>query len=99
MAIMVQYLDRSYGFEENRVLDELIVHKRIIAFRRASGWAEIGRDPVRDPCAVKEFDGVERRGQAGAINCLTCAHFVDSACRQNNCPARTTSQAKSGENR
>ena len=99
MAIMVQYQDKSYGFEETVVLDDLIAHKRIIAFRRASGWAEIGRDPIRVKGAVTEFAGVERRGRAGAMNCLTCAHFVESACKLNKCPARVSSQSKSGESK
>ena len=72
MAIMVQYPDTSYGFEENRLLDELILHKRIVAFRRAGGWVDISRDPIRGSGFVGAYCGVERRRQA-ADGCISAS--------------------------
>ena len=97
MAIMVQYKDKSYGYEENRALDSLIDQDRIIAFRRSMGWAEIGIDPIRKSGAQQEFEGSDRRAMGSAKNCLTCSDFVDSGCRASGCPTRTSWQTKEVE--
>ena len=46
MAIMVQYKDNSFGNVRNEALDSLIDSSNIVAFRRKSGWVEIGSDAV-----------------------------------------------------
>lgn len=97
MAIMVQYNNRSFGYVAYRELDEMIDKGVIIAFRRESGWAEIGRDPIRQASVPQAFEGPDRRAATGKRSCLTCVHFVDSACRSVDCTARTSSQAKEVE--
>ncbi len=61
MAILVQYKDKTFDAVPNKVLDDLIAADKIIAFRRSTGWAEIGRDPVRGQNARRGYDGPERR--------------------------------------
>ncbi len=94
MAIMVQYTDRSFDFVPNDTLDDLIMAGCIIAFRRASGWAEIGRDPFREKRPQKKYKGLERRASAVKMNCLTCNDFVASICRTGKCPTRVSMKRK-----
>jgi hypothetical protein len=61
MAILVQYRDETFDAVPNKVLDDLIAADKIIAFRRSSGWAEIGRDPIRGQGTSREYEGPERR--------------------------------------
>ncbi len=67
MAILVQYKDKTFDAVPNKVLDDLIASEKIIAFRRSSGWAEIGRDPLRGQGARREYEGPERRIAPGII--------------------------------
>lgn len=94
MAIMVQYKDKSFGYVQNGTLDTLIDADRIIAFRRASGWAEIGVDSLRGARAASDYDGPERRVVEAKKSCLTCIDFVDTYCRTTACSARTSLQGK-----
>jgi len=94
MAIMVQYKDNSFGNVRNEALDGLIDGNTIVAFRRKSGWVEVGRDPVRGGGVPREFVGEERRSVAMNKTCLTCADFVDSLCRTNSCSSRVSLQGK-----
>ncbi len=93
MAIMVEYSDRSFDFVPNHALDGLINAGCIIAFRRADGWAEIGRDPLRAK-ESKKFRGTERRAPAVKMNCLTCYDFVGTICRTGKCPTRISMKEK-----
>lgn len=63
MAILVQFRDNTYDFVLNNELDELIIAKEIVAFRRSSGWVDISKDPVRNSASGKPYIGVERRFQ------------------------------------
>src|SRR6266702_8829617 len=96
MAIMVQYKDNhnSFGYVSKDALDSLIDGNTIVAFRRKSGWVEVGRDPVRGGGVPREFVGEERRSVAMNKTCLTCADFVDSLCRTNSCSTRVSLQGK-----
>jgi len=67
MAILVQYKDKTFDAIPNKVLDDLIASEKIIAFRRSSGWAEIGRDPLRGQGLQREYEGPERRIAPGII--------------------------------
>ena len=95
MAIMVQYKDNTYEPVPDYVLDDLIEEGRIVAFRRASGWVEIGRDPLRGMGAPNDYTGPERRAAVANRNCLTCGDFVDALCQREACPTRTSLQGKS----
>ena len=94
MAIMVQYKDNSFGNVRNEALDSLIDGNAIVAFRRKSGWVEIGRDSVRGGGVPREYAGEDRRIAAANKACLTCADFVDSLCRTNSCSTRLSLQSK-----
>lgn len=59
MNIQVIYFDNTPGFVKADRLDELIKARRIIAFRRSSGWARVGRDPVRG--GGGRYEGPDRR--------------------------------------
>lgn len=47
MGIQVEFKDGMQGEVPETVLDRLIEMNLIARFRRQSGWAEIGRDPIR----------------------------------------------------
>lgn len=61
MAILVQYKDRLFDVVQNNILDELIASDKIIAFRRAGGWVDIDKGPLRGKSAPTEYRGPERR--------------------------------------
>ncbi len=69
----------------------------IMAFRRESGWAVIGRDPVRRAGVQEAFEGPDRRRVPEKKSCLTCSQFVDSLCRSTDCSSRTSLQGKEVE--
>lgn len=93
MAIMVQYRNNSYGHVQNRELDDLISDGLVVAFRRAEGWVEIGKDIIRGSVTAG-YSGAERRGAVTGMNCLTCPDFVNSLCQSSSCPYRRSSQGK-----
>lgn len=95
MAIMVHYTDDSYGYVKNNDLERLIDDGGIVAFRRSSGWAEIGKDPLRQMGKDSGYNGSERRVDAASRSCLVCGDFVDSICRTNSCSTRKSLQGKS----
>jgi len=59
VLIPVIYADDSYDLVEAIMLNELIINKKIKAFKRSSGWVRIGEDPIRKI----EYAGPERRGR------------------------------------
>ena len=59
MLIPVIYTDDSYDLVEAIMLNELIINKKIKAFKRSSGWVRIVEDPIRKI----EYTGPERRGR------------------------------------
>lgn len=99
MAVMVQYKDNSFGHVRNSALDELIGAGRVVAFRRASGWVEIGSDPLRTNSAPVEYEGMERRSAMAMKSCLTCPDFVDALCRHDLCTSRFSRQGKNVQER
>ncbi len=66
MGIQVEFRDGMQGEVPEAVLDRLIEMNLIARFRRSSGWAELGRDPVRRrPPAVSL---PERRASMQTLN-------------------------------
>jgi hypothetical protein len=59
MAIEVIRKGFTEGMADDLLLDNLIDAHKIIAFRRASGWVVVGKDPVREKHAL--YPGTERR--------------------------------------
>ncbi len=47
MVIKVIYADDGMGMVNACDLEHLIKTRKILAFERASGWATLGRDPIR----------------------------------------------------
>ena len=55
--------DGSYHHFTPRVLDVLLEGERVHKFKRASGWATVGIDPIRTGYREKKvYQGPERRG-------------------------------------
>ena len=54
MLIQVVYPGDKYDFVKDFMLDNLIDEKKIVRFRRRSGWATVGVDPIR----TKKHDSV-----------------------------------------
>lgn len=94
MAIMVQYKNKSFAYVSNHALDDLIAANSIIAFRRASGWAEIGIGTLRGQGRSVGYEGAERRGAEEMKSCLSCSNFVGSTCRSSACPNRISYKLK-----
>lgn len=47
MGILIEFKDGTQGEVPETVLDRLIEFNLIARFKRQSGWAELGRDPIR----------------------------------------------------
>jgi hypothetical protein len=61
MYINVIYFDDTPGVVDAGRLEDLIQSRRIIAFRRSSGWVRVGRDPVRGNGG--KYQGPDRRSR------------------------------------
>ncbi|PLX76142.1 MAG: hypothetical protein C0614_10380 [Desulfuromonas sp.] len=64
MLITVELIDgnRVTVFQEG--LENLLEHNLVKRFKRKSGWAIVGFDPIRsNPSLQISFDGYERRHQ------------------------------------
>jgi hypothetical protein len=48
MLIPILRNDNQYDFVKGFILNSLIESKRIIKFKRSTGWVTIGRDPIRE---------------------------------------------------
>lgn len=48
MLVRVQYKNEKYDMVRDFMLDQLIGAGKVWRFLRSSGWAVIGRDPVRN---------------------------------------------------
>ncbi len=59
--IRIQKTDDSFDMVKPQLLDEYIQTGTVHAFRRASGWAVIGRDPIRKQGRAGTYTGPERR--------------------------------------
>jgi len=59
MTIRVIYADNRSDTVKDHQLESLIIKGKIAAFHRASGWATIGRDPLRG--SECNYAGPERR--------------------------------------
>lgn len=62
MLIQVMYPDNRYDYVKDFMLDSLIESGKVARFRRSSGWAAVGIDPIRSRTSPPPYSGVERRG-------------------------------------
>ena len=60
MMIRVMYSDGKFDLVKQMMLDLLLERDRVASFRRASGWAVVGRDPIRGVGGIS-FQGEDRR--------------------------------------
>ena len=61
MAILVRYKDETMGYIPSYELNNLLDSNRILAFRRSSGWVQLGKDPLRGQGCNGAYRGPERR--------------------------------------
>ena len=60
MMIRVMYCDGRFDLVKQDTLDQLLEKNRVASFKRASGWAVVGRDPVRGAGGMS-YQGQDRR--------------------------------------
>ena len=58
--IRVMYSDGRFDIVKPNLLEELIEQDVITSFKRSTGWAVVGRDPIRSSDRA-EYSGAERR--------------------------------------
>lgn len=61
MTIQVELLDGTYCRVVPKGLDLLLSRELVKRFRRTSGWATVGVDPIRAPESYLGYNGPERR--------------------------------------
>lgn len=65
MLIEVELVDGEMTRVMQKGLDRLIENNLVKRFKRRSGWAYVGIDPIRSKYSDEElFDGQERRRQS-----------------------------------
>jgi hypothetical protein len=60
MMIRIMYSDGRFDLVKQNVLDQLLAKNRVASFKRSSGWAVVGRDPIRG-VGSHTYRGTERR--------------------------------------
>jgi hypothetical protein len=61
MMIRVMYSDGRFDMVKPNMLEKLIKEEAVTSFKRSSGWAVVGRDPIRSNDKIV-YRGAERRG-------------------------------------
>ena len=61
MTIQVELIDGTLCRVVPKGLNLLLSRELVKRFRRSSGWAVIGKDPIRYPKNKLEYNGLERR--------------------------------------
>lgn len=65
MMIRVMYSDGRFDVVKQGTLDQLLDNNRVASFKRSSGWAVVGRDPLRGT-GEYGYNGPDRRTHAAA---------------------------------
>ena len=60
MLIRVMYSDGRFDMIKPNMLDNLLDKQSVTSFKRTSGWAVVGRDPIRSSGRAN-YSGAERR--------------------------------------
>ena len=60
MLIRVMYSDGRFDMIKPNMLDNLLDKQSVTSFKRTSGWAVVGRDPIRSSGRFN-YHGTERR--------------------------------------
>ena len=61
MTIQVEMIDGTICRVVPKGLDLLLSRNLVRRFRRTSGWAVVGKDPIRYPNRTVQYSGQERR--------------------------------------
>lgn len=61
MTIQVELIDGTFCRVVPKGLDLLLKRELVKRFLRSSGWAVVGRDPIRYPAKHVSYSGPERR--------------------------------------
>lgn len=61
MTIQVELIDGTICRVVPKGLDLLLRRDMVKRFRRSSGWAVVGKDPIRYPGSKVEYKGPDRR--------------------------------------
>ena len=62
MMIRVQYSGGTYDYVSPEILDEKLITGEIKRFSRSTGWAVVGKDPLRESAPQRGYYlGPERR--------------------------------------
>jgi hypothetical protein len=61
MTIQVELVDGTFCRVVPKGLNLLLNRELVKRFRRSSGWAVVGRDPIRYPTTGTTYEGPERR--------------------------------------
>ena len=61
MTIQVEMIDGTICRVVPKGLDLLLGRDLVKRFRRSSGWAVVGKDPIRYPDQMVGYNGPERR--------------------------------------
>ncbi len=64
MTIQVELIDGTCCRVVPKGLNLLLRQERVKRFRRSSGWAVVGKDQIRYPDKMVEYNGPERRRAA-----------------------------------
>ena len=59
MMIRVMYSDGRFDMVKPSLLETLLKEETISSFKRSSGWAVVGRDPIRSDNKA-DYSGTER---------------------------------------
>lgn len=65
MMIRVMYSDGRFDLVKHTMLDQLLERNRVASFKRTSGWAVVGRDPIRG-VGGHSYAGPDRRESLAA---------------------------------
>ena len=60
MMIRVMYSDGRFDMVKPSLLEKLLKEEAVTSFKRSSGWAVVGRDPIRSEYKI-DYSGAERR--------------------------------------
>jgi hypothetical protein len=61
MTIQVELVDGTFCRVVPKGLDFLLNREMVKRFRRTSGWAVVGKDPIRYPDKKQIYSGPDRR--------------------------------------
>ncbi len=61
MLIQVSYADNRYDYVKESRLDDLIASRKVVRFRRSTGWVTVGVDSIRGSKIGYGHSGADRR--------------------------------------